>query len=296
MNLLIYVITLILVIAALSYQSLDRYKQGAYLRIALSHRLRMESICDFNQLVMEANRSLKRSNARTAEKSEEEPEQGSDGLSRINFRYLIDPDFYKANPDKIPLMTSILKKLLDTMYGNQLTYQRTMKERPNALEELLTTLREENKELGKKGVKNVKNLGKFKVQDTILRDFWYQLLKPNPMDLNAMKIILQKPSNEIDMNEACIEYSLEDFLSQGNKVMLRVYLAPPLLLYAILKDEAAVSEVLRQRQDIYNRFTKETANELSNEFKTFCQQYSEMNSLTPILDFKVTGTNPKSYE
>lgn len=302
MNLLLYIMVLLFVIASISYQALNHYRTGALLRSAWEYYMRIERGCDFNQQIESEYRMLRRS----VGKNGNEEAGNSEGIeaadrnasATINFRYLTKQQLADTHPNEAGFMVELIKRLIQFLYGHQSFYKEAVQENPALINDLISELRQVEGNLPPtEKVNRVSKLNRLPLTGAT-KEFWYQLLRNNPADVTVLALFLQKKPTEINLQEECIQISLKDYLNEKNAIRLRVYLAPYALLYAILQDEKAVFEVSEERKKIYReaKRSERDLSALSEQFKQFCLKYPEMQQFEPVLSFHVTATNPRDYE
>lgn len=304
MNLLIFIIALLLVMASISSQALDRYLVGAMARIRWDRYMRVENVCGFNRIVEKEFQSLKRANGKgsTPKRKEEIEagiEPGIDASSTINFRYLVEEGSARNDAPEAAPMTELIKRLIALIFRSQPFYQKLLQERPNVVDELIGALRQANQQQPEKQrIRQVGRLIQIPLEDPVLQEFWYQLLRTNPADRTLLPFLLQTSAEDALDKEQCVEVSLTRYLNQANKKRIRVYLAPRLLLLAIFQDEIAVAEVVKLRRELFREVKnkKKELKDASDEFERACQSFTPLGEIEPILNFQVTTTNPAYYE
>lgn len=295
MNLLLYVLTLLLVIGAISYQALERFTTGSYVRIAWDRYMRIETPCNFNEIVQEEykDREEEEPTPKQNNNGEKKETNKSKGAAKINFRYLVDPEY--AQSDKTTLMTQIFKNLLDVLYGDQKFYRDALQKKPQIVDEILHNLKQVNAERAKK-VKKVANLDKLVLPDADEEKLWYEFRKPNYVSLPVLSLLTFKPQAEL--RNVCDKFSILNYITDKSADKIRVNLAPRALLYALFKDEQVVKEVIQMRQDLRDQVANDakTSTAATQEFKAFAEQFSGIAELEPILDYLVNKTNPEDYD
>lgn len=296
MNLLIFVITFLLIVASISYQALGHYKNNAALRGVWEKYMRVIQPCSFNAVVEKQYLRLKQSKGKVVkEKEQEEKEMKEDeaakGARGINFRFLTDPNYPDMYPKQTEQMDLLLKKLISLFYGDQVFFQEISQGRPNVLNELFTTLRSEGEE-GK--ISSKKRLEGLSLKDPELDQVWYQLKRSNPVSLKTMALLSQGGQ------DFCFETRLTEYLSNSKVQQIRLYLAPRALLLALLDDPAHVTELLVKRRELYHEASRKndpmSPQNAALELQNFTAKFPSLTQFDAILNYNVSKTNPADYE
>lgn len=301
MNLLIFVLAILLVISSISYQSLDRYRLGAILRTNWDRFMRVEATCQYNQAVEEEWRELKKTTneeetpstepTKEAEKQEPKAAPETEDVSnrKLNFRFLVNPDYLEKYPQEAQAMLSVVKNLIQLLYAQHPFYQQMVQERPDVLDELFSELRQ--KQGAPPKINKAQRLFLLLPNDEKLQMLWYQLLKQNPLD-PAVGV-------ELGENSQCAQVSLLNYLNKGNSdsKTIRLYLAPRPILWAIFQNRENMQKVIEKRLELFREVSQEekSAQMASAEFKAFSEPLLTQEGLKPILNYRVSKTDPHYY-
>lgn len=301
MNLLIFVLSFLMIIASISYQALAHYKTNAEMRNVWDRYMHIDEPCSYNRIVDDLYRKLKQTKgepAKEKEEAEKKEEDTNKAASAINFRFLIDPSYPTTYPGQTEQMEALIKRLIQLLYSDQVFFQTILEKRPNFLDELIPALRTASGEEQK--VTSKRKLQQLTLKDPDLNEFWYQLRKSNPVSLKVIQQLYFLTPEEIQkMQEIpCYEVSLLDYLSNSNVQQLRVYLASRPLLTALLENGEQVNEILTKRKELHTEVVRKsmTAEEATQDFQNFSQKFSGFSNYESILNYKVTTTNPADYE
>lgn len=301
MNLLIFVLTFLLLIASVSYQGLAHYRSNAQIRSVWSHYMRVEEPCAFNSVVKEEYRNLLLSNGKRLKKVEKEKaeaaedEQGS-GSSKINFRFLIDSEYIAKYQKEAKIMDSLLKKLIHFLYEDQIFYQTLIEKKPAILDELLAALRTANDD---KKITRKQKLETIVLQDKQLQDLWHQILRENPVS-EKIRSLLIGPQEDKEPIPCFNIFFVKNYLSDSNYQKIRLYLLPRALLYILLEDANAVNEIIAKRKELYSKVKKKNnpmpLPAATLEFKRFAEKFPILSNYESIILYSVTKTNPSEYD
>jgi hypothetical protein len=194
----------------------------------------------------------------------------------------------EKNSVKFKELKELLVKLMNNIYGPYPTFKELLKKRPDLFEQLLDKISEiSSREIYKGMLKQKEKIASIDLEDSELQEVLYKMLNGAP------PIMSEEEAKFISH----IGYpSLANFIAI-NKKKLSVYLASKEILMALYDDEKFVNEIIETREDLYRKKDKEALNEAqaSEKFKAFVQGHSLFSHEDLILDFSVTGTNPRLY-
>lgn len=290
MNLLIYVTALLLSLSAISYQSLQKFLNTTHSQALWDRELKEENYCRFNNAVnLEYKKLLKGSSANDDDDEDEgdkpEQERHPDSTKGMNFRYFIDEKTIQDNPNERMLYVEVAKRLLEILYGDQPFYKDKLAMRPDLLDAFFEALLESNN--GPKKIARVKKMGKLVINDQLLGEFYYAIMKPSTLGKEAEHILsLGKKAAD------CKTTSFQDYLSEKTAKKIRVFLAPPALLLALFSNKDTVLSILEMRRQLYNDImTDRKKPEAATQ--EFTSAFSGYSSFQEILDFSTGRTAPR---
>lgn len=298
MNVLIFVLSFLMIIASISYQALGHYKSNAEIRGIWERYLHIDEPCAYNRIVDELYRKLKQSQGKPAQEKEaveKKEEDVNKAASAINFRFLVDTNYQVEYPIQTEQMETLIKHLILFLYSDQIFFQTLNEKRPNFLDEMIPALRASNEEGNK--ITSKRKLQQLTLKDPELNEFWYQLRKSNPISSRVIQQLFTD-ENKSMQETPCFEVSLLDYLSNSNVQQLRVYLASRPLLMVLLENGEQVNEILSKRKELHSEVLRKTMTqeEATQEFQSFSQKFSGFSHYEGILNYKVTTTNPADYE
>lgn len=304
MNLLVFVLSFLMLIAAISYQGLAHYKNNALIRGIWDRIIRIEDPCAFNQTVEEEYRQLKGKRLSKTEQEAEEKKEESEtgGSSKINFRFLTDPSYPALYPKETEQMEALLKNLILLIYGDQPFFNELYQARPTIITDIIHSLRSLSEEMGDKKISKAENLSKIGLKDEGLEKLWYQLLRKNPVSAKVQQALFNLTNEEIQKagDSLCFQTQLTNYLNNSSKLQIRLYLAPRALLLALLNDPGLVNELIQKRKELYKEVSRKnnpmTIQEAENELKNLVSKAPSLAQFDAIINYRVSKTDPSTYE
>ena len=300
MNLLVFVLSFLMLNAAISYQGLAHYKANALVRGIWDRIIRIEEPCSFNSSVENEFKQIK--GTRLTKKAQAELEEKEDteakGAAKINFRFLTDPALAEKSPKETEQMSLLIKKLILILYGDQAFFKELYQPRPTIIQDITNALRALSEEMGEKKIGSTKKLAQISLKDENLEKLWHQLLRKNPVSSQAQQLIFNLTQEQMQKggDNLCFETNLIAYLSNSNVLQLRIYLAPRPLLLALLDDPNLVNELIQKRKELHKEITRKnnpiTSEEATNELKTFAEKFPTFGQFDAIINYKVTTTPP----
>lgn len=312
MNILLFVMSLLMMLALLTYGRLDMYRsfvvtQGEFERHmtdgernAINHGA--QQWYDWTTLTTK-NGSPKKSAPK-------------DASPRLNLYYLFQPEIQQSRPELESATKELLKKLIYIVFGEQKNFKDALDKNHHLVDELIHAMAAAGSRLTleKKPIKTTDGLENLELNNPVLQDIYYWMLKgyhrPKPSEESStvQKQVLDISEETGDREEPTDNQaeehlheegtvSLLDFITvSASKTKIRVFLAPRAILLAIFGDPHTVDEILQNRHEMYLQARNEKDNaSLSDQFK---QKFASRSINIPesMLDFSVTATDPRAYE
>ncbi len=317
MNVLLFVTTMMIVIASLTYARLESYrsmslKQAQFIRyMDKTERGYINSTAEWWYI---------NSHAETRESSNE-PADRSQARSRLSFLVFIDKAKREQSGKEYQKIHFLAKKLIYSLYRNQPFFQEFEQQRSDIVDALLASLMIADNLPKEQKIKKASDLAHLNIDDPLLNSFLYFILKgltvpeePSPKtptsDLLPLGELLvhepegesedevKEPSQKEGYKSPKGYYSLLDFITLDEASKIRVYLAPRELLKAIFDDKETVDSIIALRNELFKKVSNDSMSkaDASIQFKTFAAPRSDPHFDDAILDFGVSKTNPKNYE
>ncbi|MCB1213604.1 MAG: hypothetical protein KDK40_04820 [Chlamydiia bacterium] len=268
MQILLVVLSMLLLIASMTYTQMARFVNFHTLRIEYERHMREESHRWMNrkqELFFEANTRGQNSSAKNP--------GGQGSFSKLNIYSLLDRETEGGEDRSVEqqFLRTVLRRLMATYYSSFPLYKALSEKFPSLPDAVISGMIDNVKALPcNQTLSNVVQLGRIPFEDPSLRELYYLMLKggddvPGLIDLLTLK---------------------------KGKAKLRVYLSPPALLAGVFSDTNAVKQFLLARQKTWGAIRRK---EISSEDATNQLQsdFSPYLVVDPnFIDFKASSTRP----
>lgn len=279
MQILFFVISMLLLLAAMTYAKMESYKS------VVLFRNQLESYSDVSK-----NRFDERFYDTLYENTSMESKNGGsktssgEGYAYIGLTPLLTES--QEGEGNRNFSKKLLKEIIPLLYEDQPFYQEIIIKRPSfasdLVEELARALQQNIKNKGKP-LKKIEDIANIEFEDPLLAEGWYKMLKG----------FMAPQGNKEETKE---EYpSIIDYLTLKGDGKIKLYLAPRPLLYVLFGDSGTADEAMALRIELYNDVKSERVKP-EQATKTFEEAFqSRLRSDIPPdkIDFSVTKTNPK---
>lgn len=316
MNVLIFVMTLLMLLALMTYARLETFRNSQVFQIIFKDYMEKDERGYFNSKAHAVYTSIK-VNTNEGNKGANAKAEGN---PRLGILLLMDKSLRESKPQEWNQTKILLKNLLEVLYGQQPFYRQAIKKRYTIADDLINAITETADGLPKeKKLKTAADLANLKLEDPELNIFLYKILQGAAYrEINGGGISEITPpieagneEPEVDQsqedsgvaNEALeyksIEgyYSLLDFITATSMPKVRVFLAPREILQSIFHDKQVVDMIIQSRKQYYRQVVNGAdPKELSDGFKNEFERYKDSSVDDTSLNFTVTKTNPKYYE
>lgn len=321
MNILLYVMTMLMLLTLLTYTRIESYRSFAVVEkqfvIYMEEKERDFVNSKAEELYKKTSVKAPKTSTPEPEPNKPKPEPTSPGTGRLSIYPLIHSNDREANPEAFSKTLELTKKLIVRLYQSQPFYQEIEEKRPHFVDDLLHELVNGVEKLPpEKAITKITDLANFKFENDPELDLaFYEMLKEIPKNAQKVKeksVIGKRLYNEsleqeepyeepqaevLESQPKDREFSLMDYLTLKANSKVRVYLASRVLLLAIYEDPIFVEQILEARNALYARI-KNNPEEKKELSEKFAEQFKRGQALhyESLLDFSVTGTNPKGYE
>lgn len=316
MNILIFVMSMLMIFALMTYSKLDSYRNHASLEgeftnyMETTERSYINNSADALYKSINFKRASKANPAKNSESAPTDTPKGK-GSGRLSIRPLIYSKFQEENPALYEETVHTFKELVQTLYGHQTPFQEFLQKHHNLLNALIEKLPQAVAELpATVKINRAIDLSNLKLGDP-LDELVYLMFKGCTTTAKKEKIIKETdsedaleegedPEEESEESEETESYisdksddALLNFVDLHTSLKINVYLASKPLLLALYGNPNVVDRLLAVRYQLYkstrqDKMTKEEASDkLYSEF--------QLAGSKDLLEYKVTGTNPKGY-
>lgn len=294
MNLLIVVLSLIMVLSAISYARLESFLKSRFHAKEWSWIAHESERDRFNhaQLICNAKSQENKAPAPSTPppKKDDKTPAPSPGVGQISLSWLFKKDFREKHKAAFPKVEELFVKLLTDAWGNQPFFIQLQEERPEflkgILEEILILSEKANVKDSKLKVTHLDDLIYLPWNDLTLKTAFARMLQEGLIFKGSDR----QNSQDLETMSSPTGYqSLNDYFSAREADKIRVWLAPRPILKALFPD--SWQEVIKTREALWRELKKEngpSADELSTRFE---QTFSEKTPYPELVDFKVTKTN-----
>lgn len=288
MNLILFVLSIVMILAAMTYNRFESFSKS-YLQAEQWRQILVEKQRDrFNQQQKKCPPAKKAAEP----KEEKEPKAKSTppGSGQISLSLLLA----RGKPGHEEAMT-LLKNLLTRLWGNQPFFKQLAEKRPDFLDALLNDMVEtaERAALEKKEIKTLDGFITTNWGDIELKVAFGRMLQeglvyhrdPEPREENPDIIYEAPPGFQ----------TLRDYFTTKKHDQIRLWLAQRPLLESIFPDKQTVDEFIKERKAIYNELKRKEANreQIQQHFK---ETFSSKTPFKELLDWEVTLTNPSKLK
>lgn len=315
MNILIFVMSMLMIFALMTYARVDSYRTSAALENEFTRYMEVVERAYINMAADKAYVRMKVSSEPaqqpqkpTAPKNKDnliddpEPRPKTRSYGRLNILPLLDPEVREKDPKAYNETVEIFKNLIKTLYGNQKQFQAELKKRPTLVEEIIDALSKAAESLPQNmKIKDISEISNLEL-DGGLEEPFYRMLKgcPNPSLEPTLADNTDETEDTSEESDEIEEYvsekswdALRNFITLQKPSKINIFLAPRALLQAIYENPATAEAIVEARYRLYKavKSGEMSAEEASQKLKNEFHQGGE----DSLLDYKVTGTNPWRY-
>lgn len=299
MNILLYVMTMLMLLALMTYGRLESYRGFAFVQAQFKDYMEKT---ERSYVTKEARKRYNEERgSTTGKKNNNETNAAS---SKLSFNLFIDKEERLKAPDQLESHMNAAKNLMYFLYGDQPFFIEVEENRPDFLNEIFASLIRVTDEYTKKeklNTRKVKEIATIDLGDSELNEVFTKMLK-GAIEKSGNGKINRETKSVIDPTKRFRAergyFSLLDFITiEKNKLKIRVFLASPQLLMALYGNPDTVQQILVTRYELFLRLKN---NEISSEVgkEDFQRQFQNL-QLSPIpsemLDFGISKTNPNNY-
>lgn len=313
MNVLIFVMTMLMLLAAMTYARLDAYRGSRTFQIVYEDYMQNVERGMINSRAEKVYKSIDLESKETGNKSPK-----SQAISRIGIKLFVD-EVGRSKAGVWDQTKILFKNLIEVLYKDQPFYQDLEASRPDFVDEIINELVRTIDGLPNElKPKSAAGLANIKLEDAQLDKALYLMLRGAPFKIIApeqqsnqgnpgnppvVEEVEPDTTASADQKEEEAElqehvspkgyYSLLDFVTLSSTPKIRVYLAPPPVLQAIFIDPATVNAILEERYSLYKQAKDGTdVKELGTRFKNQFERLKDSRINDDSLDFSVSKTRP----
>ena len=310
MNVLIFVVTLLMLLALMTYTRLDSYLSSQVFQTIFSYYMENDEREYTNLQALSAYDHINVNKVKKDEKSK--PKQKAAGSPRVSIFLWFNKTQREEKPKEWAQTKVLLKNLMSSLYGGQPFFQKSLENNPALLDQLISAVAQTVDALPKdQKPKTAKDLANLKLADPELDQVFYKILQGahcKPVATTESKAkeehSLEESQGDSVEENGSEEYrstkgycSILDFITGAAHAKVRVYLASREVLNAIFPDSQVVDDIIVERQQLYKQaLSAEDSQPLAEQFKEHFSRFKDSAIDDDTLSYDVTKTNPKDYE
>lgn len=316
MNVLIFVTTVLMLLALITYARLETYRGSQIFHLLFEHYMQKDERGYTNMVAEKVYDSTKGST-----KQSKNSGQKVAASPRVVLGVLLRKTEREQAPQEVTSVTALLKNLMMTLYADQPFYHQIAMQRPSFLDEIVAGLEHAVDQLSDEHKpKKAVDLANISLGDDQLDDVFYKMLHgaayKEVNHLQEVHHLIEGTKEEVESDEDASDantiekeaeehhspkgyYSLLDFVTLQPLHKVRIYLASKEVLKAIYRDDALVEDLIRKRNELYHEAQladEEGVKSMSESFQNEFQNRHDPAVHDDILDYTITKTNPKKYE
>lgn len=303
MNLLIFVMALLMVLASITYSSLHTFFRNEVQSFEWQDRIRVVAYSKYNDSLRFCpitSKSITKTSKAIPVDAETEQEKKTPsapketGRGTLPAQFLLNASYRKIHENEFPQFQELFKTLIRILYSDQPFYKRMQEERPNFLDEMIREIVDIS-ERGKHPISKLDDLMFEKWGDPDLKHAFSYMLKATPIYRRPKREFIEWGNLDQEENESSYPidgiYSLNFFMHSNNKDKIRLWLAPKVVLYALYKDFELVDLLVQDRYEQYKALNRGLYEKQQIQ-KHMEENYKGKSPFDSFIDFTVTKTLP----
>lgn len=269
MNILPLILALVLMLAVMTVQKLEHFKNQTVVQREYQFFLQTMERQVFNKR-----------QKRLFGESEK-------NLRQLSFRFLVDKKAREGNANAAKQYRMLIVELMKIVYGEAAFFNNLEKKRPNFLEEMLNAIEQAADAAPEKLINRIQDIARLNLEDPELQEAFYHMLK-GTIEREKLK----------EAPPCCKEkayVSLFKFINydgkDGKPKRIVVQMAPREILKAIFESDAVVEAIIAKRNEL--AANKDNGSELAfkNEFNEKWRTGIDDN----LLDFRISSGKKDAY-
>lgn len=313
MNVLIFVMTMLMILASITYAKLDAFRGARAFQTVYEEFMQKDERGMINARAEKVYDSVVINTKDGTEKPR------NSGTARIGIKLFVDKQA-RIKGDEWSQTKILFKNLLDVLYQDQPFYQDLAAKRSSFVDEIIEELVQSIDELPREmKPKTAADLANIRLPDPQLDKALYFMLRGapykqigQPQQSDQRSRLEEGNQEEVEPDTTTPEdqkleeeemqehvsskgyYSLLDFVTLSAPPKVRIYLAPREVLMAIFLDPRTVDSVIQERAELHKQAKAGSdVKELGTKFKNEFERYKDPLIDEKSLDFSVSKTRPK---
>jgi hypothetical protein len=313
MNILMYVMTMLMLLASLTYVKLEGFRSFNGVEASFNHYMKVTERESINNIAEQSYDATVLGGKDPKENNKQNPSS-----SRLSFNLLVNKTEREKNAEAYQQTRALFIELMTNMFKDQEFFIEMIEKRPSFLNDLIDEI-PRLAEASDHKITQTDGLSKLDFSDHDLGSAFFLMLRGIPQ---KEKVIAKEETSDDprDMTEAVLlpdvekaeeaelasesnepsapvgKESLLDYTTLKKSTKIRVYLASRPLLLAIYGNESIVDSIIEKRQALFKQIRSGASkDDVSKAFKGAFENSGTASNYSAILDFEVTNVNPKSY-
>ena len=297
MNILIFVMALLMLMASITYSSLNRFVKAEVQAHEWQERIRAQARVKYNQSLYALSKPKVKEEAKPPEPKKEdkkaEKPKAEMGKGIIPGQFLLNPSFRQQHPDDLIKYGELFKAVARQLYFEQPFFKNLEKDRPQFLDEIMREI----VEISERG-KPIANFNKLmfeKWSDPNLKRAFSLMLAESPSYRKPVKVKIEKDDEEKEKEESIINrngiITLNDYFHFIYKDKIRLWLAPKPVLIALFRNSELVDALMQDRKQNYPKLISGIY-ERDDLEKYLHETYGGKSAYETFIDYTVTKTRP----
>lgn len=272
MNILPLILALVLMLTVLTVEKLEKFKNQAIVQKEYQTFLKMIERQEFNS------------------RQEKLYEIYSENIKQLSFRFFLDEEARKKNPNLVKQYRLLNLTLMNNLYGEASFFKKLKQKRPTFLDELLTAIEEAAEKAPKQQINDVEDVARLDLKDPDLQKAFYHMLKGTVSRKQLKEMGALSPS----MREKAY-VSLFNFINYNGKkgvATIKIQHAPREILKVVFPKDEVVEAIITRRKELANSKDNGAQEAFKNEFLS--ERRDDIDDL--LLDFSLSKGSKTGYD
>lgn len=231
MNILPLILALVFMLAVLTIEKLEKFKNSSIVQKEYQHYLLMSERVVFNH------------------RQELLGHWGYDkDVKQLSVRYLFDKNARDRNLNEAKQYRLLLTELMKIVYGEAAFYKEIESRRPKFLDEMLSAIEKVTEDSEKKLVKQAKDLAQLDLKDPELQNAFYHMLKGTMPREEWKKMVDPTPRKASKAYPSLLAYI--NINGKDESPTIRVAQCPREVLKAIFVSDEVVEAIIEKRMTL----------------------------------------------
>lgn len=273
---------MIMIMGMMTYAKFNSYRIEAALQKQFENTIQYKEREYFNSRSIEKYNN-KHLQTKKSEKKEEKNKKNNSS-KKIPIGVLLEKSQQSIGTGRYESTRALLKALIYNVYGKEKVLSEALKNRPDAIDEIINRLPEAVQKLpGNQKITGAKGLANLDLEDDTLNSLLYKLLK-------GTHFLYERKGEVVSEGYP----PLTDFINSDKGKKIRVYLARKEIIDALFNPNIS-DEIVATRESLFLELSggRIEANQATERFKTLFEGALAPYASHDMVDFAVSKTDPK---